>query len=130
MTIHVFSFQNVKRKIFSNPHSSLTNQRIISIDRPRCVSRFPFAYQNAKLARSTSVRFPTCYANDSCAGTNLSTRLLLPLQMLAAAYLCRGPPSPGPYSDPYHHFSAPSLSLFPSLSTSLLIIHYLSKRII
>lgn len=44
-----------------------------------------------------------CYADDSCAGTNLSTRLLLPLRMLAAAYL-RWSPSSGPL---FNHVPTP-----------------------
>lgn len=97
-------------KVLSNS-SSLSKFYALRIHRhiqtPASVSLQKFVTTLFRNARpNDSLSLPWCYANDSCAGTNLSARLLLPLRTLAAAYLSRSP-SWGPYSGPYYRFSRP-----------------------
>lgn len=94
--------------IISKFHTRFLRMYSQSIGVCFCYKIFHFAF------RSTKSSLLTCYASDSCAGTNLSTRSLLPLQMLAAAYLSRVPFFGPSGSGPYRHFSG---SLLP-FSTS------------
>lgn len=94
--------------------NSLSMFHVFRIHRHIQTPASPFLFKNSSLQTTllrnarpkNSLSSLWCYANDSCAGTNLSARLLLPLRTLAAAYLSRSP-SWGPYSGPYYRFCRP-----------------------